>query len=170
MGKMSYVFISYSRYDAPFVDRLANDLRKCGVQPWTDRENIAPGKSWQSEIERGLKNATLTIFVISSNSLKSPWMLAELGAFWETKKKIIPAVIEDVDVSALPASIYTIQWADFRQSYDNGLKSLLSGIGADLSDKIPVSGKAKKTKGYAFLSYAEEDIDFVSSLKVFLEE
>jgi hypothetical protein len=165
-----YVFISYSRHDSPFVERLAGDLRQQGIDVWIDRENIAPGQSWQQEIEHGLKKASSLIFVLSSNSIKSKWMLSELGAFWATKKRIVPVIIEDVDEAALPADISRIQWADFRQSYQTGFQSLLSGLGISISAAKPVTQKSKKTKGYAFLSYTEEDGDFVSSLKEFLKE
>jgi len=166
----NYVFISYSRHDSPFVDRLTNDLRQHGVKVWIDRENIEPGKGWQAEIEQGLGNAFSLIFVLSSNSLKSTWMLTELSAFKATNKKIIPVAIEDVDVSALPADIAKIQWADFRQSYQNGIQSLLSGLGINVYAAKPVSPKPQKSKGYAFLSYAEEDGDFASSMKKFLKD
>jgi len=170
MGEQDYVFISYSRHDQQFVDRLASDLRQRGVELWIDRESIAAGQSWQEQIGRALRDASALIFIISSNSMKSQWMVAELEAFWATKKKLIPAVIEEVDTSALPPSIAEIQWADFRQSYDMGLQSLIAGLGAHFIGSKPVSGKAKQTKGYAFLSYAEEDRDFVSSLKDFLKD
>lgn len=170
MKLKNYVFISYSRYDTPFVDRLAVDLRLRGIEIWIDRENIAPGKNWQEAIEDSVKKASTLIFVLSSNSLKSQWMIHELKAYGEKNKKIIPVAIEDVDVSTLPQFISQIQWADFRQSYDKGLKYLLEALGVSVLQAQPVSPKEKKSKGYAFLSYSEDDFDFVSSLKTFLKK
>jgi TIR domain len=76
-----YVFISYSRQDKEFVGRLADTLRGAGVQTWTDVENIAAGANWQKEIEKGLLNASVLIYVASKNSVSSQWMDAELQAF-----------------------------------------------------------------------------------------
>jgi len=76
-----YVFISYSRLDKAFVGRLADSFRVAGVQTWTDLENIAPGSNWQDEIERGLMNASVLIYVASKNSVSSKWMETELMEF-----------------------------------------------------------------------------------------
>ena len=56
-----YVFITYSRKDRSFVERLTGVLAAAGVETWTDVSNIEPGQNWQSEIEKGLVNAGLNL-------------------------------------------------------------------------------------------------------------
>lgn len=51
MIRTDFVFISYSRQDKAFVDRLADDLRCGGVRVWRDVEEIAPGTNWEREIK-----------------------------------------------------------------------------------------------------------------------
>ncbi len=65
------IFISYSRYDTKFVDKLSNDLRQKGIDVWIDRENILPGEMWQKQIGIGLNKASALIFVISRYSIQS---------------------------------------------------------------------------------------------------
>lgn len=164
------VFISYSRHDSVFVDKLSGDLRQQGIDVWIDKENILPGKSWQQEIEQGLEKASSLIFILSKSSVLSQWMLSELDAFLTKNKSIFPVIIEDVELMQLPPSIRNIQWIDFQQSYKAGLQLLLHGLLEKIPVKKPIPQKPKKSKGYAFLSYADEDIDFISSLRNFLKK
>ncbi|OQY01109.1 MAG: hypothetical protein B6I26_05800 [Desulfobacteraceae bacterium 4572_130] len=165
------IFISYSRYDTKFVDKLSNDLRQKGIDVWIDRENILPGEMWQKQIGIGLNMASALIFVISRHSIQSQWMLHEVTNFLSKNKKIFPILIDDVDASKLPIFLSNIQWVDFKKSYSKGFNLLLSGLGVSEKDTfIPIPSKIKKSKGYVFLSYVEEDSDFISSLKNFLKE
>lgn len=171
MSKNDYIFISYSRHDSKFVDRLSVDLRDNGLQVWIDTENIAPGTPWQEEIEKGINGSNALIFIISRHSIKSKWMLHELVAYTAKNKNIFPLIIEDVDPKELPAYIANIQWLDFKREYDAPFATLLQTLGVLAgvkSHSAPI--KKKQSKGYAFLSYAEEDSDFTKYLKQFLKQ
>lgn len=164
-----YVFISYSRADRSFVTKLADSLRAAGVRPWTDIENIAAGTNWQQAIGRGLGEASVLIYVASKNSASSEWMDAELRSFLETKRRVIPIVLDDEGAVRLPVSLRQFQWADFRGDYVVAVRKLLDGI-RHLQHPQPIKRPDLKSKGYVFLSYAEEDSHFVEELKSFLGE
>lgn len=151
MNYNNTVFISYSRYDAVFVDKLSGDLRLQGVQVWIDREQIMPGQQWQREIESGLKKANILIFVISKHSLRSQWVLTERDVYAANNRKIIPILIDDIDVSELPGFISNIQWADFRTSYEAGLESVFNGLGINPQiSTTPAPNKPTKQKDMHF--------------------
>lgn len=162
-----YVFISYSRQDSAFVGKLADTLRGAGVQTWTDVENIAAGANWQKEIEKGLLNASVLIYVASKHSVSSQWMDAELQAFLRGQKRIIPIVIDDEGATHLPLPLRQFQWADFRGDYNIAFQKLLEGI-RFLRQPEPIARPELKSKGYVFISYADEDAQFVDELKSFL--
>jgi hypothetical protein len=162
-----YVFISYSRQDSAFVERLADTLRGAGVQIWTDVENIVAGANWQKEIEKGLLNASVLIYIASKNSMSSKWMDAELQAFLRGQKRIIPIVIDDEGASHLPLPLREFQWADFRGDYSIAFQKLIEGIRI-LQQPEPIARPELKSKGYVFISYADEDAQFVEELKSFL--
>jgi hypothetical protein len=44
------VFISYSRVDLPFVERLNAFLARVGVTTWFDRTSLRPGQKWEDVI------------------------------------------------------------------------------------------------------------------------
>ena len=165
------VFISYSRRDKGFVERLSADLRARGVTPWIDVENILPGSNWQTSLVDAVGAASAFIYVISAASLKSVFMAYELSHPAARGKPVFPVIIEDVNLGDLPPAVADLQWADFRVSYEVGLSRLLDGLGNELRGSgKPVSRRPSKSKGYAFLSYAEEDEDFVVELKGFLRD
>jgi hypothetical protein len=61
--KDQYVFISYSRQDRHFVERLSRDLQLSGIRTWTDIDDITPGANFEEVIERSLFAAKVMIYV-----------------------------------------------------------------------------------------------------------
>ncbi len=74
------IFISYSHNDEPWKDRLMTQLRVLQLEGrfdiWEDRQ-IATGDDWYPEIEKGITNASLAIFLISANFLGSNFIRSE---------------------------------------------------------------------------------------------
>ena len=104
--KRSMIFLSYSSKDRQPVERLAEKLKAQGFEVWTDRE-ILPGEDWQSAIETALDQASIFLFILSENSLGSPWQELELGmalrsAVGQSKKTVIPVLLGGADPAALP--------------------------------------------------------------------
>lgn len=164
-----YVFISYSREDREFVERLASALRGAAVHTWTDLENISAGQDWAKELERGLLEASALVYVSSKYSGQSRWMDFELNAFIKTHASVIPIVIDDAGADNLPLPLRQIQWVDFRGPFQPAVHSLLNGI-QGLQGSSPVATPKARSKGYVFISYADEDANFVTDLKVFLKK
>jgi hypothetical protein len=132
-------------------------------------ENIAAGQDWAQTIERGLMQASALVYVASKHSSQSRWMDEELRAFLEKQGRVIPIVIDDEGASHLPLPLRQIQWADFRGPFELALRSLLDGI-RELQGVSPVATPKATSKGYVFISYADEDSEFVGELKDFLKE
>jgi predicted protein tyrosine phosphatase len=165
----SYVFISYSRQDRPFVERLTAQLREAAVRTWTDLDDISAGQDWAQEIYRGLLEADVLIYVASKNSAHSRWMNAEFTAFLKTAKRVIPIIIDDDGPTNLPDPLQRLQWVDFRGPFEPAVRSLLDGI-RDLRGSSHLRAPKPKSKGYVFISYADEDAEFVGELKLFLKK
>lgn len=164
-----YVFISYSRRDRAFVEQLASGLRQAGVDTWTDLEKIEAGMDWARTIQEAVMQASALIYVASVHSGQSPWMNRELEAFIDKRGHVIPVVIDDDGAANMPLPLQKIQWADFRGPFEPALSSLLAGIRM-LRGELPVAAPEVKSKGYLFISYADEDAEFVLELKTFLKK
>ena len=170
MNSAPYVFISYARQDLAFASRLAEDLRSNGIETWRDLEQIMPGEDWQQAIGRGLTGAAAALYIASANSGSSQWMEMELGAIVNRGSSVIPIVIDDAGVDSLPPPLRRFQWVDFREGYAEPLDQLLGAIPKLLKSESPIAPAPEKTKGYVFLSYAEEDAPFARELRGFLAD
>lgn len=165
----NFVFISYSREDRSFVDRLSQDLRRGGVTTWQDTKEIAAGENWRLAIERSLREAPVLLYVASAHSVSSQWMSRELGAALRRGARIIPVILDDHGEQGLPTLLRDFQWVDFRNAYDEALVRLLVVL-QPLRSKWPVEQRKAQAKGYVFLSYAEEDASFADDIKKFLKQ
>lgn len=166
---MTHVFISYSRKDRDFVDRLSSDLRSAGIKIWRDVDNLNPGEEWASAISEAVNRASALLFVSSQHSVQSEWMTHELKFALQKSIFVIPIVIDKAGAESMPEALYGIQWLDFRDNYQAALQRLVTVLPEAIRQDQPVAPETPKSKGYVFVSYAEEDTEFVSSLIDFLE-
>ena len=96
-------------------------------------------------------------------------MNTELAAFIRKDGHVIPIIIDDEGDANLPLPLREIQWVDFRGPFEPALHSLLNGI-RSLQGPSPVETPKAKSKGYVFISYADEDSEFVTELKAFMKK
>ena len=84
MSKMSNkpkVFLSHSKADIQFIDRIYTDLKKCQIDPWRDSEEIRHGKPWLDAIfEHGLPTCDCVLVYFTPNSLKSKMVRKEIDS------------------------------------------------------------------------------------------
>lgn len=163
-----YVFISYSRQDREFVEKLTDSLSAAGVETWTDLSNIAPGQNWQEQIEQGLFGAEVLLYVSSRNTSTSQWMEHELHAFAKGHGQVIPLIVDSAGEQSLPNALRQFQWADFRGDFHSAIRTLVKSL-APLRQNRPLSRPETKSKGYVFISYASEDETFVEELKTHMK-
>jgi chaperonin GroEL len=77
---MNKIFISYSRDDADWKNRLTVHLRgleKQGLLTVWDDSKIATGTNWKNEVENALNEASMVILLISGTFLASDFILRE---------------------------------------------------------------------------------------------
>lgn len=104
------MFISYSRVDSVFVDRLEADLRARGFDTWVDRRRLEGGSEWEQEIERAIERHSLTIVVLSPPSVQSPYVRFEYELALRLGRRIVPVLYQ---VCPIPSALERLQWIDF---------------------------------------------------------
>jgi hypothetical protein len=129
-SKGSKVFISYSSRDKGFATWVGTDLRAAGHTPWFDEWDIRVGESIPERISQGLSEADFVAVVLSEHSTESKWVEREWHAkYWNEVKSgrihVLPLLLRDCDI---PELLKTKKYADFRNSYNNGLEDLLAAI------------------------------------------
>lgn len=132
------IFISYSRSDAEFVDKLAAQLVLNRTYVWIDRWELAVGDSLTRRIEESIQQASALIVVLSKASVESEWCRRELtaGLVRELEEKrvlVLPALLEDCDV---PLFLRDKVYADFRSDLNMGLEYVLKGVAKFTSDTL----------------------------------
>ncbi|MEL7406042.1 MAG: TIR domain-containing protein [Cyanobacteria bacterium J06558_2] len=107
------VFISYSRANADFARRVNDALTEVGKLTWFDQENIASGSNFQEEIYQGIEYCDNFLFIISPQSVNSPYCDDEVAYAHKLNKRIITVVYQHVNPSDLHPVLAEIQWIDF---------------------------------------------------------
>jgi WD40 repeat protein len=107
------VFVSYSRDDVAFVDRLQKELEFRGVEVLVDREQIAKAEEWWARIQQLITGVDTIIFVISPSSIGSPDCRDEVDYAEKLKKRLIPIVARDTGGLEIPVALARVNWIFF---------------------------------------------------------
>lgn len=119
------IFVSYSRKNNDFVERLHTDLIAEGFDMWLDQKKIQPGQDWAEAIQQALQECELLLAILSPESVASREVQAEWNEFISEKKNIIPILFRPCKV---PYRIRLFNWIDFSVGYEVGFKKLISTL------------------------------------------
>jgi WD40 repeat protein len=121
---MPDVFISYSRKDKHFVQRLHAELTLQNRDTWVDWEDIQYAEDWWQKICVGIQSADNFVFVITPESVRSKICFDEIEYATQQKKRIVPIlrldVTDDVDKQRMHSAINRHNWLPFREMDDFG--------------------------------------------------
>jgi hypothetical protein len=98
------VFISYSRKDMTFADRLEAELRARGFEPLIDREEIYAFEEWWKRIELLIARADTVVFVLSPDSVGSEIALKEFSFAASLNKRFAPVFSASASRSAFSSN------------------------------------------------------------------
>jgi DNA-binding MarR family transcriptional regulator len=74
------VFLAHNSKDKPSVIRLGEELKKQGLKPWLDIEQIPPGRWFQDVIQAVIPSVRSVVIVIGPSGI-GRWQVLELRAF-----------------------------------------------------------------------------------------
>ena len=133
---MTQVFISYSRKDLVFVERLAEDLKAAGLDVWFDLSGLEGGTRWGREIQGAIQQSQIFVVVLSPNSIESEWVEKEFMYANSLKRKIIPLLYQPCET---PMWFINLHFIDVQGSnYDSHFWIILKAMGVKAGE-----GKAK---------------------------
>src|SRR5215469_3509834 len=92
------IFVSYSRQDVGFVERLTNDLLASGLSIWRDAGGIEPGQLWDREVQKALEESDCLLIILSPDAMISENVLDEVSFALNKQKPILPVLYRDCSI------------------------------------------------------------------------
>jgi tetratricopeptide (TPR) repeat protein len=146
------VFVSYGHDDAPWVDTLAGNLHRAGLDVFLDKWEIAPGDVLVHQLEEGLRHSRTGILVVSPASVSRPWVREEyavmVGRAVEGRQRLIPVLLGDVE---LPPFAANRVWIDFRGAdgpeYADRVGELVTAVRDERPERPPRDGQVVAPSG-----------------------
>ena len=147
------VFISYSHADKLVVENIHNFLIETGVPSFRDEKNIGWGDKITLSVNDELMSCNTFLVVLSPASIKSSWVMLELGQALAMNKKILPYLTHSsLDIPDLLRDTKNISDLESLKKYFTELEEI------------------NKTKSFAQKSFIappeiELELDYIVTLK-----
>src|SRR5271154_4790342 len=136
------VFISYSRRDMAFVDRLEPALKARGFEPLVDRTEIYAFEDWWKRLQALITQADTIVFVLSPDSVASHEAMREVEYASSLNKRFAPIVCRRVEDSAVPEALRRLNFVFF----DDAAHSAVSADRLADALKTDIGGIRKHTE------------------------
>jgi hypothetical protein len=128
------VFISYSRKDVVFAQRIVAALEARGLAPKFDTRDLPDLEDWRRELLDFIRDSDTVVFIISPNSVTSAVCAWEVEQVAALNKRLAPIVVERVNDDKVPRGIAKINYLffdppnDFEEQADRLAKALLTDV------------------------------------------
>ena len=124
------IFISYANADSHNAETIKKALEKKGIHCFMAEKELQAGDIWAEEIRSALVDSKEMCILCTPTSIKSEWVITELGAAWALNKRIIP-VLHRLDISQLPERLRSrecVDLSDFDECIEQIYRRLKAGI------------------------------------------
>lgn len=115
-GGMTQVFISYAEENSEVKEMVRKSLLRSGITVWTNTTDIQTGEDFESAINRGIAEANSVVYLISQAAIESVYCQQEITLARSYNKRIIPILIEEIDLGQLDDALRRIQFIKFTDS------------------------------------------------------
>ena len=107
------IFVSYSRKDIAFADRLEAALKSRGFEPLIDRTEIYAFEDWWKRLQALIIRADTVVFVISPDAVGSYQALREVEYAASLNKRFAPIVCRRAEESSTPEALRRLNFIFF---------------------------------------------------------
>jgi len=94
------IFLSFSKYDKHIGEEIAGMITSVGLNCFMSCKDVWVGAAWAPTIKEALRNSDKILILLTPRSIKSKWILREVGAAWMCGKELIP-IIQFIDPEQL---------------------------------------------------------------------
>ena len=130
---MASLFISYSRKDFEVARKLTEAFNGQGLDFWIDWAGIPPTVDWWNEIQKGIEEADIFLFLLSPDSVQSKVCKQEVEHAVKNGKRLIPLVVRDIKAGESPVELGSLNWIFCRadDDFNLALNKLISAVQTD---------------------------------------
>ena len=129
---MGPIFVSYSRADRGYVERLVEYLAAAGVPCWYDH-GIAKGDRFDRVIAERIDSCAAVIVVMTRAALESDWVANEIAYAEAKNKRILPLLLSGSPLVSLA-----------RRDYENVAGGAMPGPKLTWPSWLPSSGRTRR--------------------------
>ncbi len=135
------IFLAYVEEDRPFAERIFDDLRERGFEPWIDQRMLLPGQNWPRSIEEAIETSDFFVPCFSQKSVsKKGGFQAEIRYALDCTRRLpldeVFIVPVRLDACRLPARIQReIQYIDLYPSWEQGIRRVAAVIGKQMKKR-----------------------------------
>ena len=165
------VFLSHNSRDKSPVVRIAERLKRAGLEPWLDKWSLTPGGDWQRELGDGLEASRACAVFIGPHDAGA-WEIQETGLAVDRAAKdqrfrvfpvLLPGVPEPFDPNRLPHFLRSRTWVDFRSGYEDtrALQDLIHAIkGIPFGPDVPIERRDDVCPYRGLRAFESDDAEF----------
>jgi TIR domain len=134
---VTQVFVSYSRKDQEFVQRLVAALVAEKREVWLDEKDIEPTAEWLKKIFENIDAADNFLFAISPDSVVSTYARKEIDHAALNNKRMVPILYKPVSDEAIPEAVAKYQRINFtgNDELDGKFAKIIAALDTDLDWK-----------------------------------
>lgn len=127
-------FISYSRKDMAFADKLEAALKERGFEVLIDREEIYAFEDWWKRLQALISGADTVVFVLSPDAVASRETLREVEYAASLNKRFAPIVCRRVDDAAVPEALRRLNFIFFDEAgqFEDSANKLAAALQTDI--------------------------------------
>jgi len=132
---MAEIFISYSRKDKEFVQKLGDAFTNAKRDAWLDSKDIPLTSEWQQEIFSNIESADNFLFIFSPESVASANCRKEIDRAVANNKRMLPILYRAVADDAVPETLGKFQRIDFDHDnqFDEKFAALIKALDTDVT-------------------------------------
>jgi len=133
VGSKARIFISYSRKDAAFADRLEEALKARDFHPLIDRSEICAFEDWWKRIQNLIVQADTFISVLSPDYVSSDTCKKEVKFAASRNKRFAPIEYRPVDPKLIPSTLERLNFDFFAaERFEQSMDCLAEALQTDI--------------------------------------
>ena len=117
---MTDVFLAYADEDRGAAEQIRNSLWREGFTVWMNTTDIQAGREFQQVIDSGIEEADNIVYLLSPDSVRSPYCQHELDYALSLNKRIIPLLAETVSLEQIPLTLRNLHYIDLTDNVTEG--------------------------------------------------